>query len=378
MTSTAIYTCYRQLHPPTGVDHAVFGSITGPGSRDLVVAKASILELYRVQHDVDKSQELKPSTSEKDISGNEDKEASFFLELVGTFPLAGNASALSVIPVNSRGFASSSSRTQRKQDTDPPTASQANEGLAPQDMLVVCFGTAQVALVAYDAGLGRLTTLSIHNFDANAIGPGSGGVEASYGLSSGLKDRPPTISAFDPRGRCIAAVVEGHHLVVLPTLQYIPRSVFLSEESRDRAVQTHRSWQRRHSRHNLSRHQPSSHSTRGTVNGQKPVGKDSGSRDDELTKRSPAAMSSKLPGTEASPGDKNSSNGVNGIGHGGSMDGDGAGGEAYGYGIREADLGKGEKDPAGDMATGGSRVAGAHWAVSKPFTVDLEMAGVTG
>lgn len=38
----------------------------------------------------------------------------------------------------------------------------------------------------------------------------------------------------------------------------------------------------------------------------------------------------------------------------------------------------GEKEDGGALANGGSRVAGAHWTVSKPFTVDLEAAGVEG
>ena len=103
MTSTAIYTCYRQLHPPTGVDHAVFGSITAAGSHDLVVAKASILELYRV-HRVSPDDDPTAAAAAAAKGGNnvaaaataasqsgaglgngdDDDESSFFLELAGT------------------------------------------------------------------------------------------------------------------------------------------------------------------------------------------------------------------------------------------------------------------------------------------------------
>lgn len=171
-SSTAIYTCYRQLHPPTGVDHAVFGSVTSPGSRDLVVGKASILELYKVHR--------QPASSGDHNSGKykgsatalglrfgasgadaiEDDASSFYLELAGTFPLAGNISALSVVPVAGGGMSSADGGGNGDNGVD----AQADDRF--QDILVVCFGTAQTALVAYDSGLGRLSTLSIHNFDA--------------------------------------------------------------------------------------------------------------------------------------------------------------------------------------------------------------------
>lgn len=200
MTSTAIYTCYRQLHPPTGVDHAVFGSIISPGSRDLVVAKASILELYKVHRqpsadsssssgkkDVrDTSQPAAPRSaantaaarktlgtdtrtdSDSRVDGDGDDEASiFFLELAGTFPLAGNISSLSVIPVASASV-SASDKCGRSGEASSRGAAGGQEQ-QPQDILVVCFGTAQMALVAYDEGLGRLATLSIHNFDAGVV-----------------------------------------------------------------------------------------------------------------------------------------------------------------------------------------------------------------
>ncbi|CAN0376140.1 unnamed protein product, partial [Hapterophycus canaliculatus] len=172
MTSTAMYTCYRQLHPPTGVDHAVFGSVTASGSRDLVVAKASILELYRVhREDSDGSQrnnagegaggaagtaanEMANGGAGRDDNDDDDDEASaFYLELAGTFPLAGNITSLAVIPV-----ASSALTHQQRQRHQHQHQHQ-------QDILVVSFGAAKMALVAYDTVLGRLETLSIHNFD---------------------------------------------------------------------------------------------------------------------------------------------------------------------------------------------------------------------
>ncbi|CAM9952262.1 unnamed protein product, partial [Ectocarpus sp. 13 AM-2016] len=210
MTSTAIYTCYRQLHPPTGVDHAVFGSVTAADSRDLVVAKASTLELYRVHRD-DHSATAAAAAARDTSNGDErddDDGSGYYLELAGTFPLAGNITALAVIPVPT-----SASTT---------TTQQQRQQQQQQDILVVSFGVAKMALVAYDSVLGRLETLSIHNFDAGAIGPGAAGVESGYGLAAALKDRPRTISSSDPAGRCLAAVVAGCQLVVLPARRHVP------------------------------------------------------------------------------------------------------------------------------------------------------------
>lgn len=239
MPPTAIYTCYRQLHPPTGVDHAVFGSVTAPGSRDLIIGKACILEIYRVHRQDEETKDHKRTDNSQGIAGDPD-DTTYFLELAGTFPVAGNITALDVVPIKPEPLVTS------QEHASGAAKAPTDEALQSQDILVVCFGAAQVALVAFDAGLGRLTALSIHNFDPDAIGPGSGGVESGYGLSSALKDRPPTISAFDPAGRCVAAVVAGYQLVVLPALRYVPRSVFLSEESRRRSVRTYRELRREH------------------------------------------------------------------------------------------------------------------------------------
>ncbi|CAM9443082.1 unnamed protein product, partial [Discosporangium mesarthrocarpum] len=225
MTTTAIYTCYRQLHPPTGVDHAVFGSVTDAGSRDLVVAKASILELYRVHKE---GEEDEPGGGLGGASGSavsREDDCMYYLELLGTFPLAGNINGLAVIPIVGGGAVNRASRAgSQGQDRQKNV----------QDILVVCFGGAKMSLVAYDKGLGRLTTLSIHNYDADGIGPGSGGVQPGYSLMSALADPPPPISAFDPAGRCCAMVVGGCQLVVLPVLRHVPPGVFLSQEARDR------------------------------------------------------------------------------------------------------------------------------------------------
>ncbi len=334
MTSTAIYTCYRQLHPPTGVDHAIFGSVTAAGSRDLVVAKASILELYRVRRVAPKESAAAddpaaaaaaaaaPAAGGGGTGDDDGDDTSFYLELAGTFPLAGNITSLAVLPVASSLAAASS-------------AAAAAGAAAParprrqQDVLVVSFGQAKMALVAYDALLGRLETVSIHNFDAGAIGPGAAGVETGYGLASALKNRPGTVTSSDPAGRCLAAVVAGYQLVVVPARRYVPRSVFVSEESAKRAG--------------------------------------------ALRARRRAAAAAEARGTEE--GDVSFNNGGSG-GSGGRDAGGAAGGESGSEG--DGSVGGGESESEVDEEEEGGDGSGARSAVAKPFTIDLEEAGITG
>lgn len=351
MTSTALYTCYRQLHPPTGVDHAVFGSVTAAGSRDLIVAKASILELYRVHREhhpeenagaaaagpaADRAATTAAAGSSGDannssgVDNNNDGDGSYYLELAGTFPLAGNISSLAAIPV----AAATTATTQKQQQQQ-------------QDILVVSFGAAKVALVAYDPLLGRLETLSIHNFDAGAIGPGAAGIESGYGLASALKDRPKTISSSEPSGRCLAAVVAGCQLVVLPVRRHVPRSVFVSEEAG-----------RRRRLLRIRRRAAAAAAARGSSGGQEGA---------------EAENAEAVEGGDGADAAQNS--GYGGVSGGAAGRGSGSDDEDdYSVGARESD-----SEAGGGRGTGGtSGGSGTHAAVSKPFKIDLEEAGVTG
>lgn len=351
MTTTAIYTCYRQLHPPTGVDHAVFGSVTSPGSRDLVVAKAFTIELYRVHRDAS------PSSSPQQSRGGggtpeEDHKAGngcgFYLELAGTFPIAGNVTALAVIPVGNSttpGFDERGMPQQKKQ----------------QDILVVSFDLAKTALVAYDPVLGRLSTLSIHNFDPDAIGPGSSGVESSYGLASALKDRPVTISSCDPAGRCLSAIVAGCLLVVLPTRRHVPQSVFLCDEARKRALLPRRYHGNR---------DPDAQSDNAAVE------PDSMDQSDVSNSQAGHPVNGVVAGGPGGAGNEV------GADDGGDDDIAGKGEERDSGGEEASSLAGGEgnrhKKGAGAFAIGGSRAPGVRPTVSRPFTIDLEAVGVTG
>lgn len=351
MTTTAIYTCYRQLHPPTGVDHAVFGSVTSPGSRDLVVAKAFTLELYCVHRDPSPSSSPQQSRSGGGTpkgDHNTGSDHGFYLELAGTFPIAGNVTALAVIPVGSCS-----------------TASGLNERGIPQqkqqDILVVSFDLAKTALVAYDSVLGRLSTLSIHNFDPDAIGPGSSGVESSYGLASALKDRPATISSCDPAGRCLSAIVAGCLLVVLPTRRHVPQSVFMCDEARKRARLPRRYYGNR---------DPGAQSDNPAV------------EPDSMDQSDVSNSQAGLPVNGVVAGGPGSASNGFGVDDGDEDDIVGKGDDRDSGGEEASSLAGGEgnqhKKGKGAFAIGGSRVPGVRPTVSRPFTIDLEAVGVIG
>ncbi len=185
----SIYACHRQLHPPTSVVHAIWCNLSRPRNpqggcqfKDLVIARRSSLEVYAV------------------VDGS-------ILEMVGSFPVCGIISALHAIPVGSISH------------------------LRP-DLLAVTMEPARLSLLAFDAVLSRLTTLSIHNLEEDSVGPGSGMPQTSFGLSGGTVNKPPTLTAVDPEGRCIACVVAGSKLVLLPVIQRIPSSAYISPEGR--------------------------------------------------------------------------------------------------------------------------------------------------
>ncbi len=129
------------------------------------------------------------------------------LEMVGSFPVCGVISALHAIPPGS---------------TSP---------LRP-DLLAVTMEPARVSLLAFDAVLSRLTTLSVHNLEEDSVGPGSGMVKPSFRLCGGTVSNPPTLTTVDPEGRCVACVITGSKLVLLPVMQRIPGSAYVSLEGR--------------------------------------------------------------------------------------------------------------------------------------------------
>uniref|UniRef100_A0A8C1PXM8 Cleavage and polyadenylation specificity factor subunit 1 n=1 Tax=Cyprinus carpio TaxID=7962 RepID=A0A8C1PXM8_CYPCA len=124
-----MYAVYRQAHPPTAVEFAVYCNFISSQEKNLVVAATSQLCVYRIIYDVEST-----SKSEKSSDGKSRKEK---LEQVASFSLFGNV--MSMASVQLAG--------------------------ANRDALLLSFKDAKLSVVEYDPGTHDLKTLSLHYFE---------------------------------------------------------------------------------------------------------------------------------------------------------------------------------------------------------------------
>uniref|UniRef100_A0A8C1PVF6 Cleavage and polyadenylation specificity factor subunit 1 n=1 Tax=Cyprinus carpio TaxID=7962 RepID=A0A8C1PVF6_CYPCA len=122
-----MYAVYRQAHPPTAVEFAVYCNFISSQEKNLVVAATSQLCVYRIIYD-------STSKSEKSSDGKSRKEK---LEQVASFSLFGNV--MSMASVQLAG--------------------------ANRDALLLSFKDAKLSVVEYDPGTHDLKTLSLHYFE---------------------------------------------------------------------------------------------------------------------------------------------------------------------------------------------------------------------
>ena len=50
-----MYCMYKQLHPPSGIEHAVYCNLLSPTEQHLVIATVNVLQVYRLIDDVEAS-----------------------------------------------------------------------------------------------------------------------------------------------------------------------------------------------------------------------------------------------------------------------------------------------------------------------------------
>lgn len=187
--------------------------------------------------------------------------------------------------------------------------------------------------------------------------------------------------------------------MVVPTLRHVPRSVFLSEDARERALENQRRKLRRRGNTAATEREGVGRAGGAWQRDSSPMGDDGrgedawegawgggadGRRQDRKAVNDSSRLSQSSNGSRAhansgsndTAGPVRSSSGtldgresptvaVDDISHASGRPGDGKA------------AGDKENDGSG-LANGGSRVPGAHWTVSRPFTVDLEAAGVEG
>uniref|UniRef100_A0A8C1A8B5 Cleavage and polyadenylation specificity factor subunit 1 n=1 Tax=Cyprinus carpio carpio TaxID=630221 RepID=A0A8C1A8B5_CYPCA len=157
-----MYAVYRQAHPPTAVEFAVYCNFISSQEKNLVVAATSQLCVYRIIYDVEVRGHGK-SRKEK-------------LEQVASFSLFGNVMSLASVQL----------------------------AAANRDALLLSFKDAKLSVVEYDPGTHDLKTLSLHYFEEPELREGF------------VQNVHIPMVRVDPENRCAVMLVYGTCLVVLP------------------------------------------------------------------------------------------------------------------------------------------------------------------
>ncbi|XP_077982143.1 cleavage and polyadenylation specificity factor subunit 1-like [Glandiceps talaboti] len=164
-----MYALYKQIHPPTGIEHCLYCNFFSKDECNLVIAGANQLHVYSLHGDTEASS--KSSDKAIDIKSKKHK-----LEHLGSFSLFGT-----IMNMQSTRLAGSS-----------------------RDALCLAFQDAKLSVVEYDPGTHDLKTLSLHYFEEEAL---KDGYITNYQI-------PEVI--VDPDNRCAVMLIYGRKLVVLP------------------------------------------------------------------------------------------------------------------------------------------------------------------
>ncbi|XP_050992244.1 cleavage and polyadenylation specificity factor subunit 1 [Labeo rohita] len=163
-----MYAVYRQAHPPTAVEFAVYCNFISSQEKNLVVAGTSQLYVYRIIYDVEST-----SKTEKASDGKSRKEK---LEQVASFSLFGNVMSMASVQLVGTN----------------------------RDALLLSFKDAKLSVVEYDPGTHDLKTLSLHYFEEPELRDGF------------VQNMHIPMVRVDPENRCAVMLVYGTQLVVLP------------------------------------------------------------------------------------------------------------------------------------------------------------------
>lgn len=167
--------CYTELIPPSAVTHAISLPFLDPTANNLVVAKTSILQIFRLN-----DQGASPN-GDNTYSPTFSKSK---LVLVGEYPLAGTVTSLASI--------------------------KAQNTKSGGDAVLIAFKDAKLSLIEWDPENYRISTVSIHYYEGeNVIG-------SPFGPSLG---ESPSILTIDPSSRCAALKFGPRHLAILPFRQ---------------------------------------------------------------------------------------------------------------------------------------------------------------
>ena len=163
-----MFSIYKTIHPPTGIEHAVWARFLSPSENNLILSSANHLFIYRV-------------------TGHPSK-----LECIHTFVLWGNICSITPCRLNSSSMAS-------------------------KDALFLSFMDAKLSLIEFDLTVQDLKTLSMHYFEDELAKEGQW---FNYSIP---------IVRVDPDMRCACMLIYNSKLVIIPFFSQLDREIITSD-----------------------------------------------------------------------------------------------------------------------------------------------------
>lgn len=159
-----MFSLFKQTYPATSVEHAIYCRFYGGQEKNLVIAGANVLRIFR----------LIPNTDEKMLKKemSDGLPSKMKLECLASYNLFGKVMSIAAVSL--------------------PGSSQ--------DTILMSFAHAKLSLIEYDPVTDNLKTLSLHNFEDEGIGS---------------NHKIPEIRV-DPEGRCAALLIFRNTLAILP------------------------------------------------------------------------------------------------------------------------------------------------------------------
>jgi len=196
----SMYNLYREVYPPSCVEDAIPCHFTSPTARNLVVVKASTLEIYEVLEVAD--EEEKKFWIGKDSKDQEKKNDQIYpkirasLEMIATYKIHGNISSINCIRTTT------------------------NVGLLGMDSLLLSFKDAKMSLLEWSNATKEIITVSLHYYEREEF-------QDIY-----LSATNPEIRV-DPLNRCAALKFYFDQIAILPFKQEVAggvASTYMEEE----------------------------------------------------------------------------------------------------------------------------------------------------
>ena len=190
------FAIHKQVHPPTGVDHAVAAYFTHPigdgGPPNLVVMQANHLTVFAIRRDpsadasgdaalgakaVAMAKKKKAASADGDDDDDESDDSQMSLEVVAEFDLNGTVGSIAVMRRRS-----GAPRNQR-------------------DALLIAVRESKLSVIEWDPSEMTVVPSSLHSWET-PVGTG--------GVPSALRVAPlPPLAIADPEGRCAAVLLRA-------------------------------------------------------------------------------------------------------------------------------------------------------------------------